>query len=499
MMRPTRVIIVGRDAPLWLAAASIRVALAKSGVDVRAVELPSAAQPSHVYTSLPPLEALHNKLGFREADILRKTGGAFSLGQYFRGAPGQQPWFHAWGDYGTGIDGLDFFDCWLKASRLGLNVPFADFNLAAVAARHGLMLVPDDAGGSFGQSRYGYHLPAQAYSALLKDHAIRSGVAVHLAASVEPEVTEDGRSLKAIVVDSGDSRLEADLFVDASGEESVLAERLAGSDREIWSALFPADRMLWARARAVHAPGGPYADIRPGARGWTALVPVQSEVHVLHLFGSGAAGDDQALADAGAAAGVALEDISIGSLSPGMRQNLWNGNVIALGEAACGLDPVHSGSLHALQLGIVHLLSLFPAGPAYQTERAEYNRIMRSSLERIRDFQSAFYQLAAHEGAFWDCGRAASPPQSLLHKIATFRARGAVAPMEDESFAPDSWRSQFLGSGIMPESWPPATDRVALGHMQDEFRHMLSFIKAKVLEQPRHDAYLAQLCRRRAA
>jgi tryptophan halogenase len=87
----------------------------------------------------------------------------------------------------------------------------------------------------------------------------------------------------------------------------------------------------------------------------------------------------------------------------------------------------------------------------------------------------------------------------LLHKIDAFRARGAIAPMEDESFVPDSWRAQFLGSGIMPESWPPATDRVPVSRMQDEVRRMLSAIKAKVLEQPRHDAYLAQLCRRRAA
>jgi tryptophan halogenase len=497
MTHPMRVIVVGRDAPLWLAAASIQVALAKSGVRVTAVELPSALQPNHVYMSLPPIEALHSKLGLSEEDVLRMAGGTFSLGQYFRGNSEQQAWFHAWGDYGESIDGHDFFDCWLKASRLGLNVPFADFSLAAVAARHGLMLAPDDAGG-LGQSRYSYHLPSQAYCTPLKAHAIRSGVAVQLATSVAPEVSEDGGSLKAIAVDRDAHRLEADLFIDASGPEAVLADSLTGSDREDWSALFPADRMLWARAPSA-ATHGPYCDIRSGAGGWTAMVPVQSEVRVLHLFESGTTVNDQALADAAAAAGVGLEDISIGSLSPGIRRNLWNGNVIALGEAASGLDPIHSASLHALQLGIVHLLSMFPAGPDYDAERAEYNRIMRSSLERIRDFQSAFYQLAPHEGAFWDRGRAASPPQSLSHKIDAFRARGVIAPMEDESFAPDSWRSQFLGSGIMPESWPPATDRVAVSRMQGEVRRMLSSIKAKVVEQPRHDAYLAQLCRRRAA
>jgi hypothetical protein len=51
----------------------------------------------------------------------------------------------------------------------------------------------------------------------------------------------------------------------------------------------------------------------------------------------------------------------------------------------------------------------------------------------------------------------------------------------------------------MPESWPPATDLVPLTAIQDRVRRILSFIKAKVLEQPRHDEYLDRFCRREAA
>jgi tryptophan halogenase len=166
-----------------------------------------------------------------------------------------------------------------------------------------------------------------------------------------------------------------------------------------------------------------------------------------------------------------------------------------VGGSACILDPIHDVDLHALQLGVVHLLSLFPVTGQFTAERAEYNRIMRSYYERIRDFQCAFYALSSFDGEFWQQARDQAVPQPLAHKIATFRARGDIAPMEDETFLPDSWQAIFTGLGVMPESWPPAIDRIAPNRFQEGFRRTLQFIKEKVLEQPTHDGYLDSTCR----
>jgi tryptophan halogenase len=163
------------------------------------------------------------------------------------------------------------------------------------------------------------------------------------------------------------------------------------------------------------------------------------------------------------------------------------------------LDPIHDVDLHALQLGLVHLLSLFPVSEQFTAERAEYNRIMRSCYERIRDFQCAFYSLSSFDGEFWQQSRDRAVPQPLSHKIATFRARGDIAPMEDETFSPDSWQAIFTGLGVVPDSWPPAIDRISPKRFQEEFRRTLEFIKGKVLEQPTHDGYLDSLCRSSAA
>jgi tryptophan halogenase len=142
---------------------------------------------------------------------------------------------------------------------------------------------------------------------------------------------------------------------------------------------------------------------------------------------------------------------------------------------------------------------LFPVTEQFTAERAEYNRIMRSYYERIRDFQCAFYALSSFDGEFWQRARDRAVPQSLAHKIATFRARGDVAPMEDETFFPDSWQAIFTGLGVIPESGPPAIDRISPHRFKEEFRRTLEFVKGKVLEQPTHDGYLDSLCRRSTA
>jgi tryptophan halogenase len=494
---PREVVVVGRDVALWLAATSIRSALAPAGVTVRVVELPTTLDPASIHASLPPLEAFHRKLGIDEAALLRAVGGSFSLGQHFAAAAGGSGFFHAWSAYGTEIEGHEFFPVWVRAMRLGLNVPLQDFCLAAVAARHGRMLILDEEIAAFGHTDYAYHLPALAYAAYLKTRAAAAGVTIRQATSAIPRLHADGASIAAIQLDSGES-IAGDLFIDASGAEALLMRSLPDSQVEDWSGMFPVDRLLTVGS-SVGRPLAPYADTRASQGGWTALIPSRSGMHIRHAYSSHCASDDEALDAASVATGLPLSEGSVTTVAPALRRSMWNGNAVAIGEAACMLDPVHSADVHAAQLGMVHLLSLFPVARDCSAERDEYNRIMRSQLERIRDFQSAFYTLSPNQGAFWDRARAGAAPAELASRIDLFRARGIMAPMEDESFSADSWRALLVGSGIMPESWPPATDLVPLTAIQDRVRRILSFIKAKVLEQPRHDEYLDRFCRREAA
>lgn len=491
--RVRSVIVLGRDVDLWLTAAALARALGGCGVRVEAVELASRLQPGDIAATLPPLEALHAKLGLGEAEVILETAGAFSLGQSF--APGSNrppPFFHAWGSYGRPIEDIEFFHLWQRARRQGLAVPLQGFCLTAVAAQNGRMLVPDQTTYAFGRTDYGYHLHTAPYAALLKSLARAQGVRVHEAEHVDVERGGAEASIAALMLEGG-RRLQADLFVDASGVDALLLGGAMAVPLHSWRRHLAPRSVLFARA-PVFTSIPPFAEIRIGPDGWTALHPTRAATGIVHASDVGTSGTADIAAAATAAAGAELTDITLRRVEPGIRDAAWQGNCVGVGEAAAVFDPIHDVGLHALQLGLVHLLTLFPAGNDFTAERREYNRIMRSRCERIRDFQCALYALAPFAGPFWRRNRELQMPDTLRHKVDTFRARGHIAAMEDETFFADSWQVLFTGLGILPESLPPAVGRIPPRRLREEIDASLGRIHRKVLEQPRHDEYLARFC-----
>lgn len=486
MSRVDTVVVAGRDAPLWLAAATIRQALAPAGVSVRAIELPSALTPGDIHATQPALEALHGRLGIEENVLLRLTGGAYSLGLNIADADGQAPPFLIpFGGIGTRIDGQDFFAFWLKARGLGLNVALEHFSLAAAAARQGRILFPDDGSEAYGRSDYGYHLPAIPYARSLKALAGHLGVEIHETSAIEIERNDTG--IAALLLDASE-RIEGDLFVDAGA--GLQSDRPRESSR----GAFPVDRALTAiGSRLASVPA--YAELRTGDGGWTALYPAAGRTHLVHAWSSVNRGDEEAARDAAVVSGLSLEAISIRRIDPGRSAEPWVGNCVAIGDRACTPDPVFDVGLHIVQLGLVHLLACFPASQNHAAQRTEYNRVMRSVIDRVRDFQSAFYATSRRAGPFWDAARAADRAPDLAHMLATFTARGEIAPFEDESFAPDSWRALLIGQGLMPETYLPPIDRTDPATIKDRFRAMLGFVRDQVVRQSTHDDLLRRIAR----
>jgi len=508
---PARVIVVGRDAALWLTALSLHRALAATGVSVTAVELPTRLVPGAVLRSLPPLEALHSRLGIAEADLIRATGGSYTLGWNIvpptgapptgappTGAPpAAPPFFLAHGAYGAPIDGADFFHHWVKARRLGLQVDLEMFSPTAMAARQGRMLLPDDDTARFGRADYGYHLPAIAYGAFLKGLAQGAGLTRRRSFSVGVERDTADGSIRAVRLDQGEW-IEGDLFVDASGAEALLARGAPGEAAQAQPPATAVDRMLTARApRFASVPA--YSEVRIGEGGWLELLASQTATQVRYGFASALQDDQAALAAARAASQLRLEDARIEAVRPQDPAPPWAANCIAIGAAGHRLDPLFDLDLHIVQLGIVHLIALFPTGGGFAAERGEFNRVLASKVARLGDLQSAFYgfnrfgEASSGDWGFWSAARRAGAPDVVSHKVQAFRARGQIPPMEDETFAPDLWRALLVGLGETPQSWPPAIDLTAPQELKGTLQRILGLVKDKVLEQPTHDAYLARV------
>ena len=479
--RPRSIVIVGRDGALWLAAAALGHALGPMGIEVIAVELPTKLGPGSIYATHPALESLHSRIGIEEARLLHSTSGSFSLGWNI--APiSSSPFLLAHGSYGAPIDGRDFFAYWQKARHFGLDVAFENFSPTAMAARHGRILVPDEGTELFGRTDYAYHLPSIAYCAVLKSLAHRLGVTIHQTLKIAVQRDDAGDEIRGVILDDG-RVVTGDLFIDASGTDAALIGDAVGVSTESWREFFPFDRLLSASSPRLSAVPA-YAELRLSQGSWKALHGSQETTYVVNAFAGEGEAADVAVRRAAEDARTPLSDVSISDVAPARRNEAWSGNCIAIGGAACALDPLFDLELFLVQLGIVHSLSLFPVSLETGVERAEFNRVMRSHFERIRDFQAALYNLS---------GLVGPTPSSLAQKIDAFRARGTIAPMEDETFSADQWRALFVGLGLMPESWPPSIDTTPPDQMKEGFRRILGFVHDKVLEQPKHDFYLAEL------
>ena len=486
------VIIVGRDAPVWLAACVLHQALGPAGVKITVIELPSRLYAADVYATLPALEPLHTRLRIDESKLIGMTRGAFTLGKRFSDTSGTAPaFFHAYGSHGARIDGKEFLPCWLRARELGLEMSLEDFCLTAAAAKHGRMLMPDPQTEAVGFTDYAYHLPAIAYSAVLRFIALKRGVVVHQARVANAVMHANG-VMAGVELDDG-RRIDGDFFVDVTGAGGQLISAL-GVKSESWRNCFVADRVLVAYGAPLH-PVPIYSDIRAAVEGWVALYPSQMCTHIYAAYSNAFLSDESALHAATRISGMALHEAAVRTCETGRRTVAWEHNCVAIGEAACVFDPIHSVDLQAVQVGLVHLLHLFPVQADYEVERTEYNQTIRSAFERIRDFQSAHYLLSrTGNSSFWMRARERFVSPEVRHKIDTFRARGDVAWYENETFTIDDWQALLIGHGVRPESYDPAVERTSPEVMQRELVRLLSFIRSKVQEQPSHSDYLQTVC-----
>jgi len=486
-----KVVIAGRDVAAWMAANVLSRALGPTGLAVEVVELPSLLRATDALTSLPALEALHRLLGFDEYEVLKAVSGTYSLGQRFAGFAGARPaFFHPYSGHGTDIGGVPFAQLYVQARQGGMNVAFEDFSLAAAAAKQGRFFLPTTEINAFNRCDYAYHLKAVPYAAWLKAQARRRGVTDVAARGFEAVLDGTGKYVRRLQLHDG-RQVEGDLFIDATGADSLLLGGAMGTGFDSWSGWFPDTRVLTAAADPLRSLP-PYSQVHALNHSVLHLAPLQDMTSLTHVYHGGAMRDEEALELAAVISNLKLRPgATVNSLAAGRRETAWSGNVVGVGEAACAFNPIDSPGLHSLHIGLAHLVNLFPVSRAVEVEAAEYNRVIRQAYERLRDFQICHFKLNRNfDKPYWDGARAMAVPDTVREKIDLFLARGRVHTLDEETFEADSWLALFFGHGLLPQSWDPIADRVPQPEAVRQFQRILGFIREQVEGMSSHDAFI---------
>ena len=479
--RVERVCVVGRDAAAWLAAAALNRALGRSGLLVRLVELPSLAQPVDAFASVPSLRGLHRMLGIAEGLVLGLAKAVPMVAQRYSNWAGAAPPFLLGFDDPAAPGGdLDFTHYWLKGRLEGLKVGFEDFLLGPSAARQGRVPVTREGQDAPATAAFGYHLDARGYADLLRRYALANGVESRSARSAAPQL--DGDRIAALLLDDGE-RIEADLFVDATGSEGTLIGAMPGGEFESWSDLFPANRLLAASApRLADLPG--FSEVSAFRAGWVGLYPLQDRTAVVAAYDNQAMPDEEVVRSLAILARMPISgDAVVAPFEAGMRRSAWIGNCVAIGEAAAVLEPLDSVQLHLAHSGVSHLITLFPTASERMPEANSYNRIVAGAARNVRDFQLAHYRLNRRfDEPMWDRAREAAVPDSLERKMRLFEARGLVPLNDEESFQEMNWTALFLGHGLEPRGYDPRVDWLPdeqhIARVQQRLRDVAQLVRA---------------------
>ena len=500
MNRTFEIVILGGGTAGWMAATALVSMLPRQRYSVTLVESDEIGIVGVGEATLPQMKNFNDLLGIDEAEMMRSTQATFKLGIDFVdwGFLGSS-YVHPFGIHGPPASGLAFHQRWHRALSEGREWNIEDFSFAVAAARANRFDFPAAGKTTINSTyAYAYHFDASLYAAYLRRIAEDRGVR-RVEGKVRDVDQEAAGDIRALLLESG-VRVEGDFFVDCSGFRSLLLAGKLGVEWDDWSQWLPCDRALPVPTERC-GDLTPYTRVTAMKAGWRWRIPLQHRTGNGYVFSSRFIDEEQARDELLASLDEPLlAEPRLLKFQAGRRVRSWERNCVALGLSSGFLEPLESTSIYLIQIAIMHLLPLFPAGKSDPRLIGEFNRRMDLEYDRIRDFLILHYHLNSRDdGELWRYCRSMQVPESLTRKIEIFRHCGQIEDYRDGLFNAPSWLSVFLGQGLMPEHHHPLADAVSLDRVVAELEELRNDIADRVDEMPKHATFLARYADAQAA
>jgi tryptophan halogenase len=499
-----RVVIVGGGTSGWMCAAAL-ARIVPPDVQVTLVESDEIGVIGVGEATIPSLLTFNSFLGLDENDFVRATQGTFKLGIEFvdwdrRG----HRYFHPFGFHGHPTVEFKFPALWLKLRHLAETDPafagvagdISDYNLCSVAAGLGRFARPRGGPESIASSlRYAFHFDASLYGKLLRGYAEARGVARAEGLIVSVQQRPEDGFLQSVTLRDG-RVIAGDLFLDCSGFRGLLIDQTLGTGFVDWSHWLPCDRALAVPCALTGEPA-PFTRSTADAAGWRWRIPLQHRMGNGYVYCSDFL-DDETARDRLLATleGPGLADPRPIRFRTGHRDRFWVKNCVAIGLAGGFIEPLESTSIHLVQMGIARLVELWPDTGFDPADIDQYNQATTLEYEQLRDFIVLHYKANRRDDTpFWRRCREMSIPDSLVHKMELFRAKGRIFRFKDDLFSEDSWLAVLLGQGVIPGGYDRLVDRIPLDDLVKNLAHLRQATLKTAMGLPTHQAFIDQTCK----
>jgi glycine/D-amino acid oxidase-like deaminating enzyme len=464
----SRIVIVGGGTAGWITASLIAARHhldAERKLTIVLIESPDIPTIGVGEGTWPSMRQTLQKIGIREADLVRDCDASFKQGTQFLdwSAVGDEHHYIHPFSFPAEYSNLNLAGHWLGHAS---NTSFAEFvtpQAAVIAAG----LAPKQASTpeyAFNVN-YGYHFDAGKFAQLLHRHATKNLGVEYLQANVtDVESSADG-DIAALTLDTG-KRVDGDLFVDCTGQRGLLIHEHFGIDFVSVKDVLFNDAAIAVQVPYA-SPDDPIASVTRAtavANGWIWDIGLQSRRGLGHVYST--AHSDEATAMAAirdyvrrTAPGCDMDKLNFRSIpfAPGYRRRFWVQNCVAVGLSGGFIEPLEASALALIEHSAAIISQQLPFNrEIMDVVASRFNSRMLYNWQRVIEFLKLHYIISARDDSdYWrDCRVAESCSQELRDKLTLWQQLPPWhddAPRVDELFPSASYQYVLFGMGFRPE------------------------------------------------
>ncbi|MGJ7505098.1 tryptophan halogenase family protein [Variovorax sp. ZT5P49] len=444
----SRAVVIGGGTAGWFAALSLRRMFAPQ-VEVRVIESPEIGIVGVGEGGLLNLIDALRRNGIDVNEFVRETGAAFKLGFSYEGwrtGAEDDRYYHLFGR--PGLQETDWMEGGFRPLFSGMVREGVELHryipgFAAIASNASQQeaAAMQQLGARSGLSA-SFHFDSHKLADYLRRVAVSRGV-VHQQARVEELMCDAQDMARGVRIDDGEI-IDLDLLIDASG----LARLGIGKKLGIrWRSF--SEHLLLDRAVPFHMPHpqqNPSLVTRAIAMpaGWMWQIPLVERVGAGYVFSSAHTDETQVIDEIHRCIGPDVEPMRTLRFEPGHFEQVWVGNVMAIGLASGFVEPLEATSIGQMLEQLRNFERIVTAGDGVVSGHLidGFNEANARCWSGIRDFLRMHYDCPRRDTAFWRDVAALPLPPGYSELRQCFQQR-TPRLIDVQNYAIHGWQGIF--------------------------------------------------------
>ena len=253
---------------------------------------------------------------------------------------------------------------------------------------------------------YAYHFDAGLFGQYLKTHIAKPSGVEHFIDEIKQVILDEQGFITCLDTKKG-NQIEADLFIDCSGFQSLLLDKTFKEPFQSYSDTLFCDRAIAMqipyvdRAMELH----PYTTATAITSGWIWNTPLTSRIGTGYVYCSSFESESEAEKNyrnylgADRVADLSARHIKI---RVGKHKRTWVKNCVAIGLSSGFVEPLESTGIHFIHTAVEKLSVALSGGFYTSGDMSAYNWFIDAVMEEVRQFLGIHYGLTAREDTpFW--------------------------------------------------------------------------------------------------